>query len=135
MNSWYQNGLKHFSQADVNYPSDNIKACLVSALYTPNLTTDEFLSTVVASGGILKRSANLSGKTNTGGVLNCSNILFSLVTTGFVGKYVVFYKDTGVDATSILLLIDDTGNNFPVTTDGGDITFQVSTGANKLGHL
>ncbi len=134
-NSWFPKGLQHFTQADINFPSDNIKALLVSANYTPS-ASDEFVSTIAAvSGAILSRSGNLTGKSNAGGVLNCANFTFTLVATGHVGKYVVVYKDTGSDATSELILIDDTGNNFPVTTDGGDITFQVSTGPNKLGAL
>jgi hypothetical protein len=126
----------HFAQADVNFPSNNIKACLVTSAYAPDLVNDEFLSTISGvSGAIVQRSGNLTGKTNAAGVLNCSNFTLSLVPTGHVIKYVVFYKDTGSDSTSILLLIDDTGNNLPTTTDGGDLTYQVSTGPNKLGAL
>lgn len=134
-NAWFPKGLQHFTQADVNFLTDNIKAALVTSAYVPS-AVNEFLSSISGiSGAILARSPNLASKTNTGGVLNCANFTFSLVPTGFVGKYVVIYKDTGVDATSILLLVDDTGNNFPVTTDGGNIQFQVSTGPNKLGAI
>jgi hypothetical protein len=137
-NSWYAKGLGHFASADVNFPADNIKAALVTSAYVPDTSAagDEFLSTISGIGGaILARSANLTGKSATGGVLNCTNFTFPLVASGHVVKYVVFYKDTGVDATSILLLIDDTGNNLPTTTDGGDLQYQVSTGPNKLGAL
>lgn len=137
-NSWYAKGLQHFSQADINFPSDNIKCCLVTSAYTPDTSAsgDEHLSTISGiSGAIVQRSGNLSGKTNTGGVLKCSNITLSLVPVGHVIKYVVFYKDTGSDSTSILILIDDTGNNLPTTTDGGDLTYQVGPGPNYLGAL
>jgi hypothetical protein len=137
-NSWYAKGLGHFAQADINFPSANIKAALVTSAYTPDTsaTGDEFLSTISGIGGaIVARSANLAGKTNVGGVLNCSNITFSLVPVGHVIKYVVLYKDTGSDASSLLILIDDTGQNLPTTTDGGDLVYQVSSGPNKLGAL
>jgi hypothetical protein len=130
-NRWYPKGLEHFTSAGINFLSDNIKACCVTATYTP-AAANEFLSSV---SGIISRSANLTGKTNTGGVLNCSNFNFSLVPTGNVVKYIVFYKDTGSDASSILILVDDTGENLPTTTDGGDLTYQVSTGPNKLGAI
>lgn len=135
MNSWYPKGLEHFASGDVNFLTANIKAALVTSAYTP-ASTDEFLSTISGiSGAIVSRSGNLAGKSVTGGVLNCSNFTISLVSNGHVIKYVVFYKDTGSDATSILLLVDDTGNNLPTTTDGADLQYQVSTSPNKLGAL
>jgi hypothetical protein len=136
---WYLNGAgKHFTQGDINFPSDNIKAALVTSAYTPDTSAagDEFLSTISGlAGAIVSRSGNLASKTNVGGVLGCANFTVTLVPTGHVIKYVVFYKDTGVDATSILLLIDDTGQNLPTTTNGADLQYQVSTGPNKLGAI
>lgn len=136
---WFLNGAgKHFTQGDVNFLTDNIKAAAVTAAYSPDTSAsgDEFLSSISGiSGAILSRSANLTGKTNVGGVLNCANFTFSLVPIGHVIKYVVFYQDTGSDATSIMLVVDDTGNNLPTTTDGGDLGFQISAGPNKLGAI
>lgn len=132
MNSWFPKGLEHFASGDINFLMANIKAALVTSAYTPG-PTNEFLSTI--SGAIVARSGNLSGKSVTGGVLNCSNFTVTLVPAGHVIKYVVFYKDTGSDATSLLILVDDTGNNLPTTTDGGDLQYQVSSAPNKLGAL
>lgn len=135
-NTWYAKGRQHFSQGDINFPSDNIKAALVTSAYTPDFTNDEFLSTISGIGGaILKRSANLTGKTNTGGILNASSFTFSLVAAGSVGKYIILYKDTGSDASSELIASYDTGNNMPVTTDGGDVVAQIGPGPNFLGQL
>lgn len=134
-NSWYPVGLEHFAKGDINFLTANIKALLVTSAYTP-AATDEFVSTIAAiSGAIVSRSGNVSGKTVTGGVLNCSNFTVPLVPTGHVIKYVVFYKDTGADGTSLLFIVDDTGNNLPTTTDGADLEYQVSTAPNKLGAL
>lgn len=134
-NSWYPKGLEHFAKGDVAFLSANIKAVLVTSAYVPD-PGDEFLAIISGvSGAIVSRSNNLSGKSVTGGVLNCSNFTVSLVPTGHVIKYVVFYVDTGSDSTSILLLVDDTGNNLPTTTDGGNLQYQVSSGPNKLGAL
>lgn len=132
-NSWYPKGLEHFAQGDINFDANNIKALLCTSAYTP-LATDEFVSDVT-SPAIVIRSGNISGKSDTGGVLNCSNFTIPLVPNGFVIKYVVFYKDTGSDASSILISVFDTGNNLPTTTDGADLQFQVSTAPNKLGAL
>ncbi len=134
-NAWYPKGVEHFAQGDVNFLTANIKALLVTSAYTP-AATDEFVSTIAAiSGAIVSRSGNISGKTVTSGRLNCSNFTISLVPLGHVIKYVVFYKDTGVDATSLVLFVDDTGNNLQTTTDGADLQFQVSTAPNKLAAL
>jgi hypothetical protein len=134
-NSWYAKGLEHFASGDINFLTANVKAALVTSAYTP-AATDEFLAVISGiSGAIVSRSGSLAGKTITGGVLNCSNFTVPLVPSGHVIKYVVFYKDTGVDGTSPLLIVDDTGNNLPTTTDGGDLQYQVSPGPNKLGTL
>lgn len=134
-NAFYPKGMEHFAQGDINFLTANIKALLVTSAYTP-ASTDEFVSTISGiAGAIVSRSSNLAGKTVTGGVLNCSNFTVPLVPNGHVIKYVVFYKDTGVDATSLLFIVDDTGNNLPTTTDGADLQYQVSTAPNKLGAL
>lgn len=135
MNAFYDKARKRAVEGGLGWVTGNIKALLVSALYVPNLATDEFVSTIVASGGILKRSSNFTTKTDTAGVMNADTITFPLVASGNVGKYVVIYRDTGVDATSELIICDDTGQNFPVTTDGNDISCQWSTTPNKIGQI
>lgn len=129
-NSYYPLGLEYFAAP---FLTDNVVALLVTSAYTP-AATDKFISDI-PSPAIVSRSGNLSGKTITGGVFNCSNFTISLVPNGHVIKYVVFAKDTGTDATSRLLFIDDTGVNLPTTTDGADLQYQVSTSPNKLGAL
>ena len=129
-NSWYPKGLEYFAAP---FLTDNVIALLVTSAYTP-AKTDQFISDI-PSGAIVARSGSISGKSITGGVLNCSNFTVSLVPIGHVIKYVVFAKNTGTDSTSPVLLVDDTGNNLPTTTDGGDLQFQVPTTPNKLGAL
>jgi hypothetical protein len=136
-NQFYAKGLGAFADAGINWASDNIKAALVTSAYTPDTSAsgDQFLSTISGIGGaILARSGNLSSKTNVGGVLNADNLTWSLVPSG-TAKYVVIYKDTGSDATSPLIIIDDTANNLPCLANGGNITAQWSTGPNKIGAL
>ncbi len=134
-NRYYPTFLDTLSQAGINFLTDDIRACLVTANYTP-AASDHFLAAIAAvSGGILSRSGSITGKSVSSGVWNCSNIIFPLPASGFVGKWMVLFKWTGSDATSPNILVDDTGNNFPVTTDGANITFQVSTGPNKLCSL
>lgn len=135
MNSFYDKARKRSVEGGLGWLTGNIKALLVSASYTPDLANDEFVSTIVSSGGILQRSGNFTTKTDPAGILNADTITFPLVPTGNVGKYVVLYRDTGADATSELIICDDTGQNFPVTTDGADISCQWSSGPNKIGQI
>lgn len=127
--------MEDFATAEIDFLSDDIRALLVTAAYTPS-PTDHFVAAIAAvTGAIVIRSGSLSGKSVTGGVLSCSNFTVPLVPNGHVIKYVIFYKNTGSDATSPFFIVDDTGNNLPTTTDGADLQFQVSTAPNKLGAL
>ena len=135
MNQFYDKARQRAAETGLGWTSGNIKALLVSAVYVPNIATDEFVSTIVSSGGILKRSGNFTSKTNVGGVLNADFVTFSLVAPAVVGKYVVIYRDTGVDATSELIIVDDTAQNLPYTSDGGNAVAQWSSGTNKIGQI
>jgi hypothetical protein len=133
-NRFYPKGLQHFAQGDINWNSDTIKVLLVNATsYTPNFTTDEFKSDI-PGGAIVATSAALASKTTTAGVLNAANVTFSAV-SGSQVSYVIVFKDTGAGSTSDLILNFDTGTGLPVTPNGGDITVNWDTGANKIAAL
>lgn len=134
MNEFYGKARQRSTAGGLGWLAGDIKALLVTAVYVPDLAADEFVADI-PSGTILSRSSNFTSKTNTLGVLNADTILFPLVASGNVGKYVVIYRDTGSDATSELIICDDTGQNFPVTTDGNDISCQWSSGPNKIGQI
>ena len=134
MNSWYSKGVEAFAGKHIDFDGDNIKALLATGTYTPNMDADQFVSDI-PSLAIISRSPNLSGKSETGGVLNCSTVTFTLVTAGFLIPYVVFYQDTGADATSRLLFKYDTGQGLPVTSAGNNIAVQIDTGPYKLARL
>lgn len=134
MNEFYGKARQRSTAGGLGWLTGNIKALLVTAAYSPSIDVDEFVADI-PSGAILKRSSNFTSKTNTLGVLGADTILFPLVAAGNVGFYVVIYRDTGADGTSELIAKDDTGQNFPVTTDGNDISCQWSSGPNKIGQI
>ncbi len=134
MNQFYGKARQRATAAGLQYLTGNIKALLVTAAYTPAIDTDEFVA-IIPGGAILSRSGNFTSKTNTLGVLDAAAINFALVAAGSVGKYVVVYRDTGVDATSELIACDDTGQGLPVTTDGSDIGAQWSSAPNRIGQI
>jgi hypothetical protein len=120
-NALYDKAREGFLSGQINFSSDNIKAVLVdTALYTPSLTTHQFLSDI-ASGARVATSANLASKTVANGVADAADITFSAVTGASV-EAIVLYKDTGTASTSRLICLIDSGvGGIPITPNGGDI--------------
>lgn len=130
-NTIYTKAKQSLLQGLIAFDADNIKAVLVdSALYTPNVSTDQYLSDIPA-GARIATSANLTAKTVTDGVFDSGDVTFTAV-TGDESEFVVLYKDTGVEATSDLLVLVDTATGLPVTPNGTDIIVQWDNGANKI---
>ena len=108
--------------------TDPVKLVLVDlADYTPNFTTDEFL-TVVPVGAIVGTAIALTGKTLTAGPsgdaikFNSGTATLSAV-TGDVSEAVLCYVETGTG--SYLLFLDDTATGtpgLPVTPSGVDVS-------------
>lgn len=119
-NAVYTKMKEKILQGGINFLSDNIKVvCVDGATYTPNLTTDEYLS-VIPNIERVATSGNLSNKTVSGGVFDADDVNIPAV-TGDQFEYLVVYKDTGTDTTSPLLFIFDTATGLPFTPTGGGI--------------
>tara|TARA_R110000772_G_scaffold129472_2_gene237587 strand:- start:429 stop:836 length:408 start_codon:yes stop_codon:yes gene_type:complete len=133
-NALYGLGREGFLGGDIAFDTDNIKAALLDLTdYTPNLTTHQFLSDVPV-GARVATSGNLATKTITLGVADAAPVTFSAV-TGDESEYILIYQDTGVEGTSRLIALVDTATGLPVTPNGGDITVQWDSGANKIFKL
>lgn len=125
-NALYGKAKEKFATGAINWTGDNIKCALVDgADYTPNLSTDEFLSDVPGAA-LEETSANLSGKSATLGACGAANPTFS-GTSGDACEYILVYKDTGVSSTSPLIALIDTAGGLPVTL-GGNVTVTWSGG-------
>lgn len=129
-NALYGKGKEKLLTAAINLSTDTIKVALMSSAYTPNLSTDEFLSGISASQ--LNSSQTLGSKTITLGVFDAADITYTAVAAAATAKAVVIYKDTGLASTSALLAYIDTITGFPLATNGGDITIAWDSGANKI---
>lgn len=132
-NALYGKGKEKLLTAAINLSSDTIKAALVSSSYTPNLSTDEFWSSV--STYLLGTPQTLGSKAITLGVFDAADITFAAVTAGSTATYVAIYKDTGLSSTSPLLALIDTITGFPLATNGGDIDIVWDSGAYKIFSL
>lgn len=128
----YDKGRQGFLEGSIDWDTDNIKCCLVdTGVYTVNLATHDNLDDVT---GIIATSGNLASKTVTDGVADAADVTFTAV-TGATVEAIVIYKDTGTASTSRLIAYIDTGTGLPVTPNGGDITIQWDSGANKIFRL
>ncbi|WP_409428372.1 hypothetical protein [Mycobacterium sp. SMC-11] len=130
----YDKAREKFLNGGINWTTDTIKAVLVTAAYSQDAATHEFLSSIT-SGNRLSVSAELTSKTSTAGVADAADAVFAAV-SGSQGVAVVLYKDTGTDTTSPLIAyIDQATAGLPVTPNGGDINCVWDNGANKIFKL
>ena len=132
MNALYDKGREGFLGGDIAWDSDNIKTVLVDTdVYTVNLATHQFHSDL---SGIVATSTNLASKTIADGVADSSDVVFGSV-VGPESEALVVYQDSGTPSTSRLIAYIDTVTGLPVTPNGGDITIQWDSGANKIFKL
>ena len=132
-NALYVKGKEKILSGAIDFITDTIKVMLVKNTYPQNLSTDEFISTV--SPYRLNTDQTLASKSVTGGMFDAGDATFTTVTAGDTSEGLVIYKDTGVEATSPLLLYIDTITGFPLATNGGDITAQWDNGTYKIVSL
>jgi hypothetical protein len=129
-NALYAKFKQKLLAGDIDLEVDTIKVALIKNDYAQNLTTDEFHAILAAS--IIGTPQTLGSKTVTNGVFDAADVTFTAVAAGSTLEAVVLYKDTGVSATSPLIAYIDTITGFPLATNGGDITIQWDSGANKI---
>lgn len=132
-NALYDKGREAFLLGAINMSSDTIKAALVDeGTYTPNLSTDQYYSSV--SSAVVGTPATLASKTTTAGVFNAAGVTYTSV-TGSSAEAIVIYKDTGTGSTSPLIALIESATGLPVTPNGGNITITWDTGSNKIFKL
>lgn len=132
-NALYNKGREKFLTSSVSWSADTIKVALVdTGVYTPNLTTDEFYTSI--SAAVVGTPQTLGTKTTTDGVADAADVTFTAV-TGASCEAIVIYKDTGVAGTSPLIAYIDTATNLPVTPNGGNISITWDNGTNKIFKL
>jgi len=115
--SWKENSGDGTQTYD--YDTDTIKAMIVSNAYTPNVgshtaksdITGEVSGTEYTAGG--ETMAITTAKASGVATYNAAAINYAQSGTGFsTGRYIIFYKDTGVASTSPLLGYYDAVSSF-----------------------
>ena len=136
-NALYDKGREGFLDGSIDWDTDTIKCVVCDNTYTPNLSTNQFLSDIPA-GARISTSPALTTKTVTAGVADADDPLFTAVTAGKTLNRLVLFKDTGVAGTSRLIGQIDTlagGGAMSIPTTGGDLLFRFDNGANKIFKL
>ena len=122
-NALYNKGKEALLGGDIDYDANNIKLVLMDETDDAVvLTTDDALDDILA-GSRVATSGNLASKTKTDGVADAADVTLTAV-TGDQSESFTLYKDTGTEATSLLICNFDTATGLPVTPNGGDITIQ-----------
>lgn len=133
-NALYTKAKQNMLDGNLDLASDDIRVILVDgADYTPNLSTHDALDDIPSAARVAVSGA-LQNKTVTDGIFDSDDITLTAV-SGDQFEYLVLYKHTGVEATSLLILLIDTATGLPCTPNGSDITIQWSSGTDKIFRL
>lgn len=132
-NALYGKGRDKFLTGDIDWVNDTIKLYLIDTDdYSVSIDADEFADDI-ASGAKVS-TATMAGMSTALGVADANDTVFSSV-SGDVSEALVIWKDTTVQSTSPLIAYIDSATGLPVTPNGGDITVQWDSGANKIFKL
>lgn len=119
----------------VNLADDTIKLVFVDhATYTPDTTTDAFLSDITAGARTPtgQTGPTLGTKTigSVGvGVFDAADTVFTSLSNGSVSvESLLLYKATGTDSSSDLCAYWDTATGLPLTPNGADVTVVWASG-------
>ena len=133
-NALYDHGRNEFLEGDLDWTSHDIRMVLLDdANHTTDQAADDNLDDIAANARV-DTSGSFGSKTAAAGVADAADVTFNTV-TGAVSEELVIYYHTGTESTSTLIVNIDTATGLPVTPNGGDITVQWDSGANKIFKL
>jgi hypothetical protein len=104
----YPTAREKFLTAQLNWMTGVYRAILLPEAYTPNFD-NEFVSDIF-EGVRLAVSDPIGSRTATDGVAGCASIRFGVLVDTRKASKMVIYRDTGLEATSDLVLYLDSEN-------------------------
>lgn len=140
-NALFDPGREGFLAGEIDWDTAVIKVALIRS-YT-FAASHKFVSDVTTAGGVLHvTSSALGTKTVTNGVADAADVTFTAVTANasnhsllvFQSSAVTGGADVAATAQRVIAYID-TGTNFPIVPNGGDVTIAWDNGANKIFKL
>ena len=133
-NALFDAGRENILGGDIDWDANTIKLVFVDHTDdTPLPATDVALSDILAAARVATSDA-FTTKTKTAGVADADDVTVASV-TGDQFESIVIYKDTGVETTSLLIAFIDTATGLPCTPNGGSVTVQFDSGANRIFKL
>jgi hypothetical protein len=133
-NALYDKGREGFLDGSIDWDTDAIRADLIDeADDTIDLAVDDNRDDRAAAA-IEEQSGDFASKTVTAGVADAADVTWTAA-AGDPCESIDIYLWTGANATSRLIANIDTATGLPVTLNGGDVTAQWDSGANKIFKL
>lgn len=140
-NALFDPGREGFLDGSIDWDTATIKVALVRS-YTFS-AAHKFVSDLTTAGGVLHvTSAALASKTVTGGVADAADVVFTAVTANASNHSVLVFQSSavtgGADVAATaqrLIAWIDTGTNFPIVPNGGDVTIAWDNAANRIFKL
>lgn len=127
----YDKGVAAIMGGDIDLINATVSAVLIkSGSYTPDLAVDTFQSDIPEAAQVAE--VIMTGKTIDGRTFRADDVVFPSVATGADIVGVVLLKDANTQAASRLICYLDNAAEFPITTDGTNITIVWDTGANGI---
>jgi len=97
-----------FLLGQLDWTAGNVRAVLLADSYIPNFT-EEFLADVPSNVRVATSELVL-GRTGTNGIAGCAAINLGLLLSNVLCSKAAIYRDTGVEATSrLILFVGDDG--------------------------
>lgn len=131
-NLMYGKAKQAFFNGDIDVQINQIKILFVDSTYSPNISSDEFVSQIPSSS-IKHRSNALSNVTTNLGVLDADDIAVADY-PGNAFKALVLYQNSGSDSTSRLIayIEDSTGLPFPGSATQVPVSIIWNNDSNKI---
>ncbi len=128
----YQLTLQDIGLGLVDLESATIKIVLCTAAYTPNETTDHYLSDIPSPARIA--TATLSGKSFTLAVFDATDITFTAPPAGHTITQAAAYVDASPESSGRLLfkISSDTYDGFPFDTNDLDVLLTFPNDADRI---
>lgn len=137
-NALFGPGREGFLAGEIDWDTAVIKIALVRG-YTFS-SAHKFVSDITTAAGVLHvTSAALAAKTVTNGTADAADVTFTAVASNASNHSVLVFQssavtggaDVAATAQRVIAWID-TGTNFPIVPNGGDVTIAWDNGANKI---
>jgi hypothetical protein len=131
-NTLYPKFKKRCATTGGNLVAGTVKAVLIDLAQYTYSANHEFLSDIAAGARVGTHVALTNKTVSDLGVFDADNASFTGLSGAPTLEAVILYVDTGVEATSPLVLIYDTATGLPIGAGAASGTITWDNGSNKI---